>query len=339
MSLKGLQMNRILKNLLITATAMGCILCSSAWAQAFRNLHDGDVAPGFKLKTVSGQEVEYAAPPEVVIILSFVRIGQDKSEAVMRDLARIDPKLLEKAQVLALITNPKDGDPVAWVKNLGVTFPVLLDQDEEVYARFGVMVAPQTALLTPDGKLHGELGGHTAGFKEAMEDMLRGVLGIEKPVDQSVAVAKDLPPERRKAMRELQDAKVKVKRKMKAKALPQAKEATASDDTFVEAHVFYANLLLDEGGAENIAEAEKHLNRAAQLDSANSSVKPGLARVKASKGDYAGAVTMLEEAAKISPKSAHLYYYLGRIHQDAGKQDKAAEAYKIACEKFLENEN
>jgi tetratricopeptide (TPR) repeat protein len=317
---------------------MGCVLCSSAWAQAFRHLNEGDVAPGFKLKTVSGQEVEYAAPPEVAVVLSFVRMGQEKSEAVMRELARLDPKVLEKSQVLALVTNPQEGDVAAWVKNLGVTFPVLVDQNEEVYSKYGVMVAPQTAIMAPDGKLRGEVGGHTADFKSSVEDKLRELLGMEKVEDKSAAVAKDLPLERKKAMRELQDAKVKVKRKMKAKAIPQAKEAVASDDTYVEAHVFYANLLLDEGGPENLAEAEKQLNRAAELEPANAAVKPGLARIKASKGDYDGAVAMLEEAAKISPKAAHLYYYLGRIHQEAGKLDKAAEAYRLASEKLLDSE-
>lgn len=338
MNLSGSQMNRIAKNLVLTLTVMGCVLCGSAWAQAFRHLNEGDVAPGFKLKTFQGQDVEYAAPPEVVVVLSFVRMGQDKSEAVMRELARLDPKVAEKVQLLALVTNPNEGDVAAWVKNLGITFPVLLDQNEEVYAKYGVMVAPQTAIMSADGKLAGEIGGHTADFKASMEEKLREMLGMEKVEDKSVAVAKDLPPERKKAMRELQDAKVKVKRKMKAKALPQAKEAVASDDTYVDAKVFYANLLLDEGGAENLAEAEKLLTRATELEPNSAAIKPGLARVKAAKGDYEGAVKLLEEAAKINPKAGHLYYYLGRIHQDAGKMDKAAEAYRMAAEKLLESE-
>jgi len=339
MCLKGIKRVKSLR-LVVTFLAVAAFVFSNcAWAQAFRNLHEGDVAPGFKLQTITGQDVEYAAPPEVAVVLSFVRIGQDKSEAVMRELARLDPAIMEKTQILALVTNPQDGDVAAWVKGLGVTFPVLIDKNEEVYAKYGVMVAPQTAIMSPDGKLKGEVGSHTADFKSLVETKLREVLGMPALEDKSAAVAKDLSPERKKAVRELQKASVLIKRKMKNKAIPQVKEAVASDPTYIEAQLVLTELLLDEGGPENIAEAEKGVAKAMELEPTNHGVKLAQARVKSAKGDYDGAVLILEEAAKISPKPTRMLYYLGRMHQDAGKFDKAAEAYRRALEKVLDAEN
>lgn len=333
------KLGKTLRGAAVTIAVTALVLLNSAWAEAFRHLSEGDVVPGFKLQTVGGQDVEFAAPPEVAVVLSFVRMGQEKSEAVMRELAKLDPAIAEKTQVLTLITNPGEGDPVEWVKTLGVQYPVLLDKGEEVYSKYGVMVAPQTAIIAPDGKLKGEIGGHTADFKPALEEKLREVLGMPKLEDKSAAVEKDQPPERKKAMRELAKAQVLLKRKMKTKAIPQLKESIASDDKYVEPKLLLAELLLDEGGPENLAEAEAQVNKAVEVEPNNTGAKIGLARVKAAKGDYEGAVATLEEAAKITPKPAKIYYFLGRMHQDAGKMDKAAEAYRHSAEKLLDSEN
>lgn len=330
---------KTIRRMIVAIMAFAFMLANSAFAQAFRHLSEGDVVPGFKLQTVAGESVDYAAPTDVAIVLTFVKMGQEKSDAVMRELAKLDKAVGEKTQVLALVINPQDGNVAAWVKGLGVEFPVLLDKNEEVYAKYGVMVSPQTALISQDGKLKGEVGGHTAEFKREIETKLREILGMPALEDKSAAVAKDLPEERKKAIRELQKAHVLVKRKMKSKAIPQVKMATEADDTFIDAHIMLVELLLDEGGEKNIAEAEKHVTRITQIDPANSMGKVGVARITAKKGDVDGAVGMLEKAAKIIPKSGKVYYYLGIILQEAGKLDKAVEAYRTAAEKLIaENE-
>lgn len=325
----------VLRRMIVAVMAFAFMLANSAFAQAFRHLSEGDLVPGFKLSTVTGEVVDYAAPTDVAIVLTFVKLGQEKSEAVMRELVRLDKAVGEKTQVLALVINPQDGDVAAWAKGLGADFPVLLDKNEEVYSKYGVMVSPQTALISPDGKLKGEVGGHTAEYKREVETKLRVILGMPAVEDKSAAVAKDLPEARKKALRELQKAHVLLKRKMKSKAIPQAKMATEADDTYVEAHTFVAELLLDEGGDKNIAEAEKHINRVVELDPNDSAGKVGLARIKAKKGDVPGAVSLLETAAKITPKPGKMYYYLGVILQDSGNLQKAVEAYRTAVEKLM----
>jgi Flp pilus assembly protein TadD len=64
--------------------------------------------------------------------------------------------------------------------------------------------------------------------------------------------------------------------------------------------------------------------------------KVGLARVKAKRGQYEEAAADLEKTAMISPDSGMMYYYLGMMHEAAGKMDKAALAYRKAIEKILE---
>ncbi|TLN24092.1 hypothetical protein FDZ71_02195, partial [bacterium] len=109
-------------------TALACAIILTfecAEAQAFRNVKNGDKTPSFKaMAAEGGGSVEYAPPTEEVIVLSFIRQGQDKSNELVRDLARLDPALKGKVQVLAIVVNPKDGDAAAWAKGLGAEFPI-----------------------------------------------------------------------------------------------------------------------------------------------------------------------------------------------------------------------
>jgi Flp pilus assembly protein TadD len=66
-------------------------------------------------------------------------------------------------------------------------------------------------------------------------------------------------------------------------------------------------------------------------------VKVGLARLKSASGDTEGAVKTLEDAARISPKPAKLYYYLGQTHEKAGNLQGAVDAYRKALEKLLDH--
>jgi tetratricopeptide (TPR) repeat protein len=195
------------------------------------------------------------------------------------------------------------------------------------------MVAPQLGVIAPDGTLKVDMGGHTSAFKVDLENNLRDVLGIERPVVmEGIAGGEEVAPERKLAMREMAKASMFIKRKMSSKAIPQVKKAVESDDTYVEAHLLLADLLLGEGETE---EAKKHYTRVLELAENNSDAKVGLARVQAKEGDYEGAVALLEKAALVSPKSEMLYYYLGMMHEDAGQFEKAVGAYRKALEKMM----
>jgi tetratricopeptide (TPR) repeat protein len=323
----------------LTAALAGVfIIANVPYASAFRNVKEGEKAHPFKLSTVDGGTVEYAAPPESGVVLAFVKQGQETSEAVVKDLGKLSADVGAKTQVLAVLINPADGDAKAWVAKMGVKYPILIDTDMTVYGLYGVSVTPQTAIIAPDGVMKKETGGHTSAYLGDVEASLREALGIAAPEDLSVVVAENLPPERKKAIRELEKAKLLIKRKMKSKAIPQIKLAIESDPKYLEPHVVLGEILIDEGGDENIAEAEKHFKSAGEISPEDNKVKVGLARLKALKGDYDGAVADLEASAKMTPRSEYIYYYLGLMHEKAGKMDKAAAAYRTAFEKLQRDE-
>jgi peroxiredoxin len=315
------------------AAVVSALFVSTSGAEAFRNVEMGAKAPSFTLKSVDGSEVSYAAPTDKPVVIAFIRQGQDKSEKLVKDLSRIAPEVVAKSILLAVVVNPGEGDP----KSLAASAPgvtVLLDEGEKVYASFGVMVAPQTAVLAPDGSLKAEVSGYTSSFKSDVEITLRQILGMEVDAAELKGVDVNIPEARRKAMRDLQKAEMLIKRKMKSKAIPQVKEAIAADPTYAQAHVVLGELIVDEGGS--LDEAEASFKKAQELEATNLMAKVGMARIRAKKGDYEGAAADLEKAAMVSPKAEKLYYYLGVMHEDAKQFEKAAKAYRKGFEKMME---
>lgn len=303
--------------------------------QAFRNLKVGEEAHAFTLQTTDGGVVDYAAPPEVLVVMAFVKQGHEKSEKVVKALNSLGPEFEETVQPLAVILNPEEGDVNAWVAEMGLQFPVLLDADKEVYGLYGVMVAPEVGIIDPQGKLTHKIGGYTSEFPRELDRQMRTILGMEIKEDKSEAVAVDLPPERKQAMREVGKAKVLIKRKMTSKAIPQLQAAIKTDETYLEAFLLLSELLIDEGGEDKLAEAEQHLKHVEKIEPSEQMVKVGLARIAAARGDTEEAAKILEKAAMISPKPSKLYYYLGQTHEKAGNLEGAVTAYKKALEKLL----
>lgn len=317
------------------AVVVSALFVSTSGAEAFRNVEIGAKAPAFSLKSVDGAEVSYAAPTDKPVVVAFIRQGQDKSEKVVKDLGKIAPEVLAKVILLAVVVNPGEGD----AKSLGAAaspgVTILLDEGEKVYASFGVMVAPQTAVLAPDGSLKAEVSGYTSAFKSDVEITLRQILGMEVDTTELKGADVNIPEARRKAMRDLQKAEMLIKRKMKSKAIPQVKDAITADPTYAQAHVVLGELLMDEGGS--LDEAEASFKKAQEIEANNLMAKVGLSRIRAKKGDYEGAAADLEKAAMVSPKAEKLYYYLGVMHEEAKQFEKAAKAYRKGIEKMMES--
>ncbi|MBI5014626.1 MAG: redoxin domain-containing protein [Deltaproteobacteria bacterium] len=307
-------------------------------AEAFRSLKEGAPAPDFTLKSTKGDDVSLGSFKDKAVVLAFVRQGQDKSDKVLKALSSLDEALAAKSQVLIVVANPSEGDAAAWAGKSGGSLTVLLDPGEDVYAKYGALVAPATGVIKPDGTFLAEVAGYSASYKDEVEGLLKVGLGLataeQVKAEAEKAKVGDTPEARKAAERELDKARLLVQRKMRDKALEPAKQAVASDDTYAPAHAFLGRLLLDESDA-NADEALTHFDRALELAPKDVEAKIGAARVKALKGDIDGAVSLLEDAAKLNPKPERVYYQLGLVYEKGGQNEKAAEAYRKALEKLI----
>ncbi len=318
----------------------GCFVAAALllWpfgAQGFRKVRAGEEAPAFSVKTVDGGEVSLGALRGKAVVLAFLRIDQEKSAKAARALADLRKTFGEdRVAVVGIVLNPDAGDPKAWAEGLGVSFPLGLDPQREVYGAYGVLVAPSTGVIDPAGRFVEEVGGYTASYRDDVERLVRRALGeaVEEPGAEAVAPAKT--PERKAAERHLQKAKILLKRKMTRKALEAARAAVEADDAFGEAHALLGRLLLEES-ADNADQAEVHFRKALQANPRSLEAKLGLARVLSLRGDAEGAARILEEAARITPKPERVYYELGRVYEGAERYKEAVEAYRKALERLL----
>ena len=156
---------------------LGLVLAGNQPAMAFRNVAEGAAAPAFSLPAVSGEKVslgDFAGKP---VVLAFVRQGQEKSRDTLADLAAAAGGLPGGAGVVAVVINVAEGDAAAWAKAAGANYPVLLDEAGEVYGSYGILVAPSTGVVAPDGTFRGEVTGHTADYRREVENAIRVALG------------------------------------------------------------------------------------------------------------------------------------------------------------------
>ena len=120
----------------------------------------GTSAPAFMLKTVEGREVSSKDLAGKAVLLNFWATWcgpcKDEMPALERLRRQFDPNAFV---ILAVTTDIQRTGIKAFVHQLGLGFPVLLDEDRDVSAAFTVRGLPTTVLIGKDGKLVGRAAG------------------------------------------------------------------------------------------------------------------------------------------------------------------------------------
>jgi len=120
----------------------------------------GTAAPAFTLKTVEGREVSSKDLAGKTVLLNFWATWcgpcKDEMPALERLRRQFDP---DAFVILAVTTDIQRGGIRTFVNQLGLGFPVLLDEDRDVSVAFTVRGLPTTILIGKDGKLVGRAAG------------------------------------------------------------------------------------------------------------------------------------------------------------------------------------
>ena len=116
----------------------------------------GTKAPGFELKTMDGKRFslsdELAQGP---VVLAFFKVSCPTCQYAFPFLERLHQAYGQKGVALVGVSQNDARDTAAFVKEFGVTFPVLLDDTRSYPASnaYGLTNVPTLFWVAPDGEI------------------------------------------------------------------------------------------------------------------------------------------------------------------------------------------
>ena len=142
---------RGLKIALGTAAIGAVLLALALWARD----RTPDVAPDFAVPDLSGQAVRLSAYRGQVVLVNIWATWCPPCREEMPSMERLHERLKDRGFVLLAVS--QDEGPVAGVKafvdQMKLTFPVLVDREGEVGRKYGIWGFPESFLVDRDGRI------------------------------------------------------------------------------------------------------------------------------------------------------------------------------------------
>lgn len=157
--------------LFILGAVLLAIAACSGDDQAARKLKIGDPAPDFSGTDLNGRPVSLAAYKGQPVILRFWSTECKFCRADTPIFNHYFEKYKKAGLRVVYINRQSDEATVRrFVADLDIGFPVLLDKEGAISARYNIKIEPQTIFISPDHRL---LGAILGGVSEAdLKDLL-----------------------------------------------------------------------------------------------------------------------------------------------------------------------
>lgn len=113
----------------------------------------GTTSPSFSLMGLDGKQYDVGGKRDKPLLLNFWASWCDPCKEEAPELVKLADKYKDSLDVYGVNVTFYDklDDAKAFVKNYGYTFPVLLDEKEEVYSRFNGVAFPTNVLIDENG--------------------------------------------------------------------------------------------------------------------------------------------------------------------------------------------
>ena len=174
-----------LKRILVTAVLFlvsivlaGPALASDPFASLkMSRLPAGSMAVPFELTTLDGKVVQSSELAGKVVLVNFWATWCGPCKEEMPSLARLQKQLDPAHFVLLTVTTDLQRQGIAhFLSQLGVSLPVLFDEDQEVSQSFMVRGLPTTVVIARDGTLLGRAVGPRAWDSPEAVAVMRQVM-------------------------------------------------------------------------------------------------------------------------------------------------------------------
>jgi peroxiredoxin len=141
----------------------------------------GDVAPGFSLKDVNGNEVTLSSMKGKVVFLTFWATWCPSCKEELPDLNTLQQKYADKGfTVISICIEPSDSIVANYLKKHPVTFPVLVDKEGAAAETFRFSGLPASFLIGKDGLIRHKHSGYDKESFTLIEQEITDLLKIRK---------------------------------------------------------------------------------------------------------------------------------------------------------------
>jgi peroxiredoxin len=137
----------------------------------------GQNAPEFRLKSLSGEEVQFTGLREKPAIINFWATWCEPCELEMPMLQDRYERYSKEFDILAINFAEPITEVQSYVERLGLTFDILLDETAAVQELYQVHGYPTTYIIDPQGKI---LVKHIGELTESQLDRYLAKVGVEE---------------------------------------------------------------------------------------------------------------------------------------------------------------
>ena len=164
--------------LLLSVISAGPALASDPFASfKMSRLPAGSMVAPFELTALDGKVVKSSELSGKVVLVNFWATWCGPCKEEMPSLARLQQQLDPTQFILMTVTTDLQRQGIAhFLAQLGVTLPVLFDEDQEVSRSFMVRGLPTTVVIARDGTLVGRAVGPRAWDSPESVAVMRQVM-------------------------------------------------------------------------------------------------------------------------------------------------------------------
>ncbi len=153
------------------------VLLAACGGDQAAKLNLGDPAPAFRTERLDGGSVDFpAATAGKPLVIRFWADWCKFCEPEMKAIEVVYQRHKDKGLEVYAVNAGQDKPAVAaFIKRLGVTYPVLLDEQSAIAKRYGVMGLPTTYFVDANGVVRGKVIGEAdeATFERHALELLR----------------------------------------------------------------------------------------------------------------------------------------------------------------------
>jgi peroxiredoxin len=142
----------------------------------------GKLAPPFELADINGKKVSLADYKGKVVLINFWATFCKPCKAEMPSLNNLFLAFKNDGfVVLSICTDSSEKPVLSFLKDNAISFPVLMDKEQEVYFDlYGVLGLPTSFLIDRDGVIREHIKGERQWDGPDMKEKIKALLSINK---------------------------------------------------------------------------------------------------------------------------------------------------------------